>query len=65
MDIKLLQKSNWSGGTITLTSTTSWTCPSNVNKIKVFAMGEDSQDFLVKNDDKLKPGLGDYQSTVA
>ena len=37
----------------------------NVNKIKVFAMGEDSQDFLVKNDDKLKPGLGDYQSTVA
>jgi hypothetical protein len=22
----------------------------NVNKIKVFAMGEDSQDFLVKND---------------
>jgi peptidoglycan hydrolase-like protein with peptidoglycan-binding domain len=37
----------------------------NVNKIKVFAMGEDSQDFLVKNDDKPKPGLGDYQSTVA
>jgi peptidoglycan hydrolase-like protein with peptidoglycan-binding domain len=38
---------------------------SNVNKIKVFAMGEDSQDFLVKNDDKPKPGLDDYQSTVA
>ena len=37
----------------------------NVNKIKVFAMGEGSQDFLVKNDDKPKPGLGDYQSTVA
>jgi hypothetical protein len=37
----------------------------NVNKIKVFAMGEDSQDFLVKNDDKPKPGLGDYQSTMA
>jgi peptidoglycan hydrolase-like protein with peptidoglycan-binding domain len=37
----------------------------NVNKIKVFAMGEDSQDFLVKNDDKPKPGLDDYQSTVA
>jgi hypothetical protein len=28
-------------------------------------MGEGSQDFLVKNDDKPKPGLGDYQSTVA
>jgi hypothetical protein len=38
---------------------------SNVNTIKVFAMGEDSQDFLVKNDDKPKPGLDDYQSTVA
>jgi peptidoglycan hydrolase-like protein with peptidoglycan-binding domain len=37
----------------------------NVNKIKVFAMGEDSQDFLVKNDDKPKPGLDDYQSTIA
>ena len=37
----------------------------NVNKIKVFAMGEDSQDFLVKNDDKPKLGLDDYQSTVA
>jgi hypothetical protein len=37
----------------------------NVGKIKVFAMGEDSQDFLVKNDDKSKPGLGDYQSTMA
>ena len=38
---------------------------SNINKIKVFAMGEDSQDFLVKNDDKPKLGLGDYQSTIA
>ena len=37
----------------------------NVNKIKVFAMGEDSKDFLVKNDDKSKPGIDDYQSTVA
>jgi peptidoglycan hydrolase-like protein with peptidoglycan-binding domain len=37
----------------------------NVNKIKVFAMGEDSQDFLVKNDDKPKSGLDSYQSTVA
>lgn len=38
---------------------------SNVNKIKVFAMGEDSQDFLVKNDDNKQLGLGDYQSTIA
>jgi len=37
----------------------------NVNKIKVFAMGEDSQDFLAKNDDNKQLGLGDYQSTIA
>ena len=37
----------------------------NVNKIKVFAMGEDSQDFLAKNDDNKQFGLGDYQSTIA
>jgi peptidoglycan hydrolase-like protein with peptidoglycan-binding domain len=37
----------------------------NVNKIKVFAMGEDSQDFLAKNDDNKQFGLDDYQSTIA
>ena len=38
---------------------------SNVNKIKVFAMGEDSQDFLAKNDDNKQFGLDNYQSTIA
>jgi len=35
----------------------------NVNKIKVFAMGEDSQDFLVQNDKQTQSG--DNQSAVA
>jgi len=35
---------------------------SNVNVIKVFALGEDSQDFLVKNDNKQS---GEDQSTIA
>ena len=37
----------------------------NVNKIKVFAMGEDKLDFLVKNDDKKQFSPDDYKSNVA
>ena len=37
----------------------------NVNKIKVFAMGEDKLDFLVKNDDKKQFSPDDYKSNIA